>query len=190
MADQALGLGIFEDRFRNVSAENDTPIEYTHKVEIVFSDYDKYLIVNSIDEELINSIIEEFREIFQIEKIDFTIKKSKSLSILNVNIDEFIDYMYLVQHFNCNKSTDQEEFITGILVNRFDISRSFYVVNESSGKHINSLIGEDYLKKPFSIFLLDNFDQETFLGYNENLKFNEALNLQSVIEHIKEIDFK
>jgi len=187
--DNKLGLGIFEDKYRSVNAENDSPLLYSEIVQIEFTEYDKYLIVESIDEKYITALLDEFRELFQIKEFSFEIIILNEFALLKVGMQVFLDFMYLVQRINEFRIGEEGEFVTGILVNRIDVTKSFYVVNESSGRHLNSLVGEDYSNNPFSIYLLDDFSDGDFLGYSKNLEFSDSLELREIIENLKKLDF-
>ena len=187
--DKALGLNIYDDRFRNIAAENDNPLPYSERVYINFNEYTKYLIIETIDEVVITSALNEFREMLQVYKFEFEISPIGGKSFLKIQLEEFIDFIYLVQKIHESKTREKEVFVTGVLINRFDISKSVYIVNEPSGNHINSLVGKDFSNNPFTIYLMDDFEDGDFLGYESELIVDDPISLIEIIENIEKIKF-
>jgi hypothetical protein len=190
LVDRIFKLNIFNDNEIYVPAENDQPYP-SEKTEVIsFDHYMSYFLINTTEVEKILDSINEHSELFQIKDLNYKYALFEENMILKISGGDFLDTMYLVQWINQFENENNKPFIIAIFENIYDKEKSYFVVNDTTGSHINSLVGEDYLKNAFSIYLLNDYSKESYLSYNSEIEFNASLDLSQMISKINKIAFE
>lgn len=150
------------------SSNDDEPYHSSKNLKVNFIEGEKYIqIIQS--NQVIEKLIEESLELLQGQhsKNEFSLSGKGTSSLITMpHTISFFDFHLLVQHFHSELGSR----------NSFGIYRSekitYYVFQDL--ETTNNLIGITSTKKLFSIYMLDDLEENQYLKLNQKLKVDTA----------------
>jgi hypothetical protein len=192
LLDKQFKLGIYISEENEDSIDEDLVYTSTKTLNIDFSQYQKYIIVNPTNLKELNKAIADCYEITPEE--DFKRMKfycNQGKFILKISDDcNFYNFNYLIQWLNTelNKGTKNIE-IYGLALNKSISMESYYVACDTTGQHVNSLTGKTFAGDKFSIYLFDDFEKTEKLEINNKIKLDLELEINSLTTDFSNLEF-
>jgi len=183
--DKLLGLKIYIKDFEDASRPN----------KIDFSNYDKYIQINSTDLKYIESIITSFRENFDPNDYNYSlngadIKFAKSDNYVLIKVEEeinFESFNVLVQYIDNSAPQNTIYHVKGILINKLEIADSYFVFFSTAFPL--KLIGKTYHnKKMYVDYDLENAECE-IIFYNSNIENFKNFNFDKFLSEVSVLNF-
>jgi hypothetical protein len=185
--DRKFNLGIY----KNDDNSDDSIISSERKLTIKFEEYQKFLLIDSTPLETLVTVLSECYETTP-EK-DFEIIKyneNHNQIILKLTPDcSFYNYHYLLQWLTTYLLDTKQNDIFGLAINKSNMSLSYYSCLDTSGIHINSLIGKTLEGDKFSIYLLDDYEKEQWLDINNKLIIGKEVDIRQLSLQIDTLSF-
>ena len=164
--DKGFKLNIFEKTASDFQTNDDLLYESERSEKINFNDYDTYIFIHKVEIDEIIKMINDFNDTCQVRLNNYYFTRlGNNLTILKNESLTFSDYVSLIQWISTFNNSKNK--VIGITKNTIDVHKSFFIENDSTGKHINSLIGKNYMGKSFSVYVIE--------AYNDTLDFNNSI---------------
>lgn len=177
LLDKKFKWGIYTEE----DSTEDLHYETEEELQIDFSRYDKFIEISNMNEKEIEESIQVAAETGQLNKKYCTfnfIQTSHKIILQFNNAISFFDFHFLIQWL----LADKEEDVIGIGIHNTTKSLSYFVMNDNTDKHINSLVGETLNGKRFSINLTDDFEKAEYLSLNSKISLPLQYDVESFIK--------
>lgn len=188
--DKYFKLGIY-DLDEEGSNQEDFVYESVEKLDIDFSQYQKYIIVEATDLLKIKKAIVECYETTPEEDFKGILyHRDQDRFILKMRDDcSFVNYHYLIQWFDNELNSRKNIEIYGLALNQPDPMNSYYVVSDKTGEYINCLTGKIFLGDKFSINLYNDYWKKQWLDINNKIKIDREIEIGSIITDFSNLEF-
>lgn len=137
-----------------------------------FQKFRKYIIVNSISEQIENELKEADDCCPEVNIEQLEIKRTEKYLVIETPNNGFFGYNFLIQWL---AEQLKENEIIGFASNG---RTRFFTVSNTEGD--NDMIGRTNTGKKFWVSLYDNLDDKQFLRINNNLELNSELTTESL----------
>ncbi|WP_461630702.1 hypothetical protein [Labilibaculum euxinus] len=173
LIDKIFRLKIFIKKFEDAS----------NPTKISFSDFDKYILINSTDLEQIKTILHSFEIDYNPPEYNYsltgckisTAESGEKLILKLGNEIEFNIYNHLVHYFDNSAPDDRFYNVKGILINKNVKANSYFIFNDVTFSL--KLIGKTYRNK------------KIYVDINPENELNDTIYFNSNMDYFKKIDF-
>jgi len=183
LIDKAFDLKIFIKNFEEASV----------KSKIDFKNFNQYLIVNGAVKSDLMKIINDFRTekdvddiLNKINSIDISITESFNKIILKIrNNDSFYAFKMLINIIDNVAPQNKIYNVTGILLDKSDISKSFYLQKNSTDL---KLYGKTYMNKKIYANI-DETEDIDLIYFNTNIELIKRFNFDKFKNNTSELNY-
>jgi len=188
--DKYFKLGIYKPDEEGTN-QDDVVYESVAKLDIDFSQYQKYIIVNQSNlMELNNAIAECYETTPEEDFKGICYHCTQDQFILEIRDNcNFYNYHYLIQWLNNELISNKNIEIYGLALNESNPMLSYYVVNDKTGQHINSLTGKTFGGDVFSVNLLEDYEKKQWLDINNKIKIDREIEMNSITTDFSNLEF-
>jgi hypothetical protein len=175
-------------------------VEKTSKpFEIVFSKYEKFLVLNETDSVSISNLIGQFHQCFDkeeynfdISNTNFAVSSNEKDSVLKLTgIIEFETFKHLINFLSNSKNGKTLYSPIGILINKESLDNSFFLYSDWNYEF--ELIGRSKKGNRKIYSKLDIGDSEQSVDkvfYNSNVEISKRFNFMKFIDRVESARFK
>ena len=171
--DKIFGLKLFIKEFEDASKP----------AKISFSDYDKYIFINTTNLDHIEKVLHLFESDYDPIEFNYQLNGCKiktsefggNLILKLENEIEFNSYNSLVHYFDNSASQDKVYNVKGILINKNTRPDSYFIFNDTA--FLLKLIGKTYKNK------------KLYVDINPETELNDTIYFNSNMDYFKNFDF-
>lgn len=186
LVDRAFGLKIYIKDFEEASSPK----------RINFKDFDKYILVNTVDKEFIEKVIMTFQTDF--DPIEYNcnlggsdIKMSDLENEIVIKIENevrFDSFNALIQYMDNSAPQNQVYNVKGILLNRQNRAESYFVFFDTA--FILKLIGKSYQNKRLYVYIDPEKGNNEIIYFNSNIDNFKNFNFDKFESMVTILNFK
>ncbi|TKG89214.1 hypothetical protein EYV94_25825 [Puteibacter caeruleilacunae] len=186
LIDKIFGLKLFIKKFEDAS----------RPVKISFSNYDKYILINSTNLEYIKKVLHSFESDYNPTKFKYRlngceIKASEfgeKLVLKMENEIEFNSFNHLVHYLDNSISRDSLYNVKGILIDKNTKANSYFIFNDTAFSL--KLIGKTFKNKKMYVDINSNTEVNDTIYFNSNMDFFKNFNFDNFEYEIHRLKFK
>ena len=183
--DRLLGTKIFIDDLEDASITQ----------EIDFTEYQKYILINSTDLNNLKYVLNGFQKEHDPNEYNSDLSQTKILAALTnretvLRLDDYIGFetfKLLVQFIDNSPPPRKVYNIKGVLINKMEIEKSFFIQHDTS--YFMKLVGKTYTNKKMYAMHADELNGGDRIYLNSNLDYIKKFNFEEFIEDINGLNF-
>lgn len=186
LIDRIFNLKLYIKDFEDASRPKD----------IKFTDYDKYIQIDTDDSDYIEKIIKSFRKDFDPDNYNYTlsgvvIKLSQHDDFATLRFEKNIDFNSfnaLIQYMDDSAPKNRVYHVNGILINKQNRSDSYFCFVDMA--YPLKLIGKTYCNKKIYVDLDPENEDIERIYYNSNIDYFENFNFDKFELELIRLKFK
>jgi hypothetical protein len=160
---------------------------------IEFKDFNKYVIIESLDKKKIEEIIDSFINEYDPKEFNYSLENveirffefnESILLVLSENIG-FKTFNMLVYYLSNGMSDSKIYVVKGLVINKFHRNLSYFIVSEHN--YDLKLTGKDYKNKKLYVEIIPENNSIERVYYNPSLEYVKNFNFDKFINDINNL---
>ena len=186
LIDRIFGLKLYNKDFEEASSVNN----------ILFKDFDKYILIDTEDINQIERILNDFNNDFapndynySLNDVEIRISQLKKDTVLGIDKNiQFDSFNLLIQYIDNSAPQNRVYHVKGILINKINRIDSYFVFFDSA--YPLKLIGKTYNNKKMYVDINPNNESIERIYLNSNIDFFRKFDFDRFIAEIDKLKFR
>ena len=163
---------------------------------ISFTEYDKYLLINTPDLKRIEKVIQSFVKSYDKKEYDYKLNGAclkisdfEENTVLKIeNEIEFKSFNTLIQYMDNSAPKETVYNVKGILINKSERSKSYFIFHDTA--FVLKLIGKTYWNKKMYVDIDPETELNETIYYNSNMDYFKKIDFDKFENEINRLKFK